>query len=276
MSDNGASDDDDAKTERYRDPTPPGDNFVPGGEEYMPIAAATGLLLPIVTREQARDAQQDDDDNEPDRYDKDDAAAAKEPTTKKQKKSTADPKKQQLRQWLLRYKLTGTNPHAKMIDYTEFRRELKRTFDVDITFFKQAQSKTDAAEWCIVFHTSKRMLVNKMFNFINRIFNLPAIHYRPTDPELIALQKDPEGFCTSEEFLEIQNIESFVHATTRIVRLEHKVKQQEEQIESLTATVKRLKKQDDHDHTLSATVKRMKQQIAELRTTCGIESEETP
>ena len=272
MSDNGASSDDDAKTE-HRVPTPPGDDFVPRGEEYMPIASGAGLLLPLVTREQARDAQ-DDDDNEPDRYDND--AAAAKTTAKNQKKSPADPKKQQLRQWLLRYKLTGTNRHAKMIDYAEFRRELKRTFDVDITFFKQAQSKTDAAEWCIVFHTNKRMLVNKMFNFIKRIFNLPAIHYRPADQELIALQKDPEGFCTSEEFLEIQNIESFVHATTRIVRLEHKVKQQEEQIESLTATVKRLKKQDDRDHTLSATVKRMKQQIAELRTTCGIEFEETP
>ena len=272
MSDNDASsDDDDAKTER-RDPTPPGDDFVPGGEEYMPIATATGLALPLVTREQARDAQQDDDDNEPDCYDNDAAAKA---TTKKTK-SPADPKKQQLRQWLLRYQLTGTNQNANMIDYGVFRRELKRTFDVDITFFKQAQSKTDAAEWCVVFHTHKRMLVNKMFNFINRIFNLPAIHYRPADPELIALQKDQEGFCTPAEVLDNQDIESFVHATTRIVRLEHKVKQQEEQIESLTATVKRLKKQDDSDHTLSATVKRMKQQIAELRTTCGIESEETP
>jgi hypothetical protein len=169
-SDAESSSDDDAKTER-RDPTPPPDGWMPG----CPIpegtvarlprheATATGLRLPIVTREEAGEEQAADDGNESDRYDKE----AKEP---KPKKPTQEAKKQQLRRWAFRYYMSDGK--AEVIELTKLMTTVKSALNSDITKFKRMISDQEATYMCIEFHTSRRILKPKMQRFLAKTFRI--------------------------------------------------------------------------------------------------------
>ena len=258
MSDNGASSDDDAKTERYRDPSPPGDDFVPRGEEYMPIAAATGLLLPVVTREQARDAQQADDDNEPDRYDKDDAAAAKEP---KPKKTAQEPKKQQLRRWAFRY--CSSNMKTEAIELKKLMHTAKTKLNADITRFRQITAPKDNTHMCVEFHTSRRILRPKMMAFLANTFGIEEKEELFKSEEKL-LAKEIHAPSAKEEKDE-QDVEDNTNNdivtafTKRLVDMEK--------------TVADLRKLPDRMDAMRAKMRTMKERIVELEKSNGVVSD---
>ena len=128
-SDAESSSDDDAKTER-RDPTPPPDGWMPG----CPIpegtvariprheATATGLRLPMVTREEAREEQMQPSSSD-DENTQEAAAPAPKKKEKKQPRKQKIPMGNQLSVWVFRY--SGDGAGVKIIDYDLLAREAK-------------------------------------------------------------------------------------------------------------------------------------------------------
>jgi len=232
MSDNGASSDDDAKTERYRDPSPPGDDFVPRGEEYMPIAAATGLLLPVVTREQARDAQMEGgSESGEEQPDAQEVRAPKEKSKKKSNKKSI-PTGNQLSVWVFRYScdVVGTS----IVDYDLLVREARIKLKSDITHFKQINSQDDDKNRCIEFHTTRRILRSKMMGFLNNVFGIKSIaqDLSQIDQDLLR-DKRNEAKIDGEE---VHEINMATMTTKRIVQLEKANKA----LETLPSRVERL------------------------------------
>ena len=248
MSDNDAnSDDDDAKTERYRDPTPPGDDFMPRGEEYMPIATGTGLLLPIVTREQARDAQMEGgSESGGEQPDAQEVPAPKKKSKKKVPKAPI-PVGNQLKKWVFRYTAT-TFTKVVRITFSVLKNEAKKNLSADITHFKQVHSPEDHDNICIEFHTCRRVLRSRMETFLSQTFNLGKLDQKLLPSELKHLRDANNEKLNDEDDDYVAEISMNTNITMRVVELERSNKEMRdamsemhEEMDKMRAKMKNMK-----------------------------------
>jgi hypothetical protein len=239
-SDAESSSDDDAKTERYRDPTPPGDDFVPDEQAAMyrvnrlprHEATATGLRLPIVTREEAKAAQMEEgSESGEEQPDVQDVPAPKERPKKKSKKQRI-PTGNQLSVWVFRY--FGDQQGASIIDFDLLVREARIKLKSDITHFKQINSLVEDRDRCIEFHTTRRILRSKMMGFLKDVFGIKSITQvlSQEDQDLLR-DKRNEAKIKGEE---VHEINMATMTTKRIVQLEKANKV----LETLPSRVERL------------------------------------